>query len=37
MPIPPVLRSLLTATGPSGYETAPAAVFREAAGAFAEV
>jgi putative aminopeptidase FrvX len=37
MAIPPVLRSLLTATGPSGYEAAPAAVFREAAGAFAEV
>jgi putative aminopeptidase FrvX len=37
MPIPPVLRELLTATGPSGYETAPAAVFREAASAFAEV
>ena len=37
MAIPPVLRALLTATGPSGYETAPAAVFREAAGAFAEV
>jgi putative aminopeptidase FrvX len=37
MAIPPVLRSLLTATGPSGYETAPAAVFRSAAGAFAEV
>src|SRR4051794_19303793 len=37
MPIPPVLRSLLTATGPSGYETAPATVFREAAGAFAEI
>src|SRR3954451_9221192 len=37
MAIPPVLRELLTATGPSGYETAPAAVFREAAGAFAEV
>ena len=37
MPIPPVLRSLLTATGPSGYETAPATVWREAAGAFAEV
>ena len=36
MPIPPVLRSLLTATGPSGYETAPAAVWREAAGAFAD-
>src|SRR5215210_3627085 len=37
MAIPPVMRSHLTATGPSGYETAPAAVFREAAGAFAEV
>jgi putative aminopeptidase FrvX len=37
MPIPPVLRSLLTATGPSGYETAPAALWREAADAFAEV
>ncbi|MEA2269789.1 MAG: hypothetical protein QOC64_2399 [Solirubrobacteraceae bacterium] len=37
MAIPPVLRALLTATGPSGYETAPAAVWREAAGAFAEV
>ena len=31
MPIPPVLRRLLTAPGPSGYETAPAAVWREAA------
>ena len=37
MAIPPVLRALLTATGPSGYEAAPAAVWREAAGAFAEV
>ena len=37
MPIPPVLRSLLTAHGPSGYETAPADVFREASSAFAEV
>jgi putative aminopeptidase FrvX len=37
MPIPPVLRSLLTAHGPSGYETAPAAVFRDAASAHAEV
>ena len=37
MPIPPVLRSLLMAHGPSGYETAPAAVFREAVGAHAEV
>jgi putative aminopeptidase FrvX len=37
MPIPPVLRALLTAHGPSGYETAPAAVFRDAASAFADV
>jgi endoglucanase len=37
MPLPAVLRSLLTAHGPSGYETAPAAVWREAASAFAEV
>ena len=37
MPIPTVLRSLLTATGPSGYETAPAAAFRDAASQFAEV
>jgi putative aminopeptidase FrvX len=35
MPMPPVLRSLLTTTGPSGYETAPAAVWRDAAGTFA--
>jgi endoglucanase len=37
MPIPPVLRSLLTAHGPSGYEAAPANVFREAVAAHAEV
>jgi endoglucanase len=37
MPIPPVLRALLTAHGPSGYETAPAAVFRDAISAHAEV
>jgi endoglucanase len=37
MAIPPLLRDLLTAPGPSGYETAPAAVWREAASAFAEV
>src|SRR4051794_14005939 len=37
MPIPPVLRSLLTATGPSGYETAPARAFAEAASSFADV
>jgi putative aminopeptidase FrvX len=37
MSIPPVLRALLTAHGPSGYETAPAAIFRDAASAFADV
>jgi putative aminopeptidase FrvX len=37
MAIPPVLRSLLTAHGPSGYETAPAAVFRNAVSAYADV
>ena len=37
MPIPPVLNALLTAHGPSGYETAPAAAWRDAASAFAEV
>jgi endoglucanase len=37
MSIPPVLRALLAAHGPSGYETAPASVFRDAASAFAEV
>jgi endoglucanase len=37
MAIPPVLQRLLTATGPSGYETAPAAAWREAAGEFADV
>jgi putative aminopeptidase FrvX len=35
--VPQVLRDLLTARGPSGYETAPAAVWRDAASAFAEV
>jgi putative aminopeptidase FrvX len=34
---PQVLLDLLRARGPSGYETAPAAVWREAASAFAEV
>ena len=34
--VPPVLRALLEAKGPSGYETAPAAVWRDAASAFAE-
>ena len=37
MPTPPVLQRLLTAPGPSGYETAPAIVWREAADAFADV
>jgi putative aminopeptidase FrvX len=37
MPLPEVLRKLLTAPGPSGYEQAAAAVFREAAGEFADV
>ena len=37
MPVPETLRKLLTAPGPSGYEQAPAAVFRDAAAAFAEV
>jgi endoglucanase len=34
---PKVLLDLLAARGPSGYESAPAAVWREAASAFAEV
>jgi endoglucanase len=33
----PVLLGLLAARGPSGYEQAPVAVWREAAGAFAQV
>src|SRR4051794_15706816 len=37
MGMPDTLYQLLTAAGPSGYEQAPAAVFRDAAGAFAEV
>jgi putative aminopeptidase FrvX len=37
VPVPEVLSKLLTAAGPSGYEQAPAAVFRQAAAAFAEV
>jgi endoglucanase len=37
VPVPETLRKLLTAPGPSGYEQEPAAVFREAAAAFAEV
>src|SRR3954452_11175760 len=37
MPLPDTLHKLVTAAGPSGYEQAPAAVFREAAAKFAEV
>ena len=37
MAVPESLLKLLTAAGPSGYEQAPATVFREAASAFAEV
>jgi len=37
MPVPDVLRKLLMAPGPSGYEQAAAAVFRDAAAAFAEI
>jgi len=37
MAVPQTLRKLLTAPGPSGYEQAPAAVFREAAAGFAEI
>ncbi|HVP01635.1 MAG TPA: M42 family metallopeptidase [Solirubrobacteraceae bacterium] len=36
MSIPPALRSLLTAHGPSGYERAAAAAFREAAHTFTD-
>ena len=35
--VPELLRRLVTAPGPSGYEGAPAAVWREAAAEFAEV
>jgi putative aminopeptidase FrvX len=37
MPVPEVLRNLLTAPGPSGYEQAAAAVFRDACEPFADV
>jgi len=37
MAVPDLLHELLTAPGPSGYETAPAAAWREAAEDFAEV
>jgi endoglucanase len=36
MPLPDLLRQLLTAAGPSGYETAPAAVFAAAGRAFTD-
>jgi putative aminopeptidase FrvX len=34
--VPPVLRELLLARGPSGYETAPARIWRDAASDFAQ-
>jgi endoglucanase len=37
MPIPSLLHTLLTAPGPSGYESAAAAAWRDAAAEFAEV
>ncbi len=37
MPIPPLLRTLLTTPGPSGYESAAAAAWRDGAAAFADV
>jgi endoglucanase len=37
MAIPSLLRDLLTSPGPSGYEHAPASIFRKAAESFAEV
>jgi len=37
MAVPELLRRLLTAPGPSGYETPATAVWREAASEFAEV
>jgi len=37
MPLDATLRNLITATGPSGYEVAPARAWREAAESFAEV
>ncbi|HTN24186.1 MAG TPA: M20/M25/M40 family metallo-hydrolase [Solirubrobacteraceae bacterium] len=36
MPLPDLLRQLLTAAGPSGYETAPAAVFAQAGRTFTD-
>jgi endoglucanase len=36
VPLPEVLRKLLTAAGPSGYETAPAAVFTDAGRGFTD-
>ncbi|MBJ7521975.1 MAG: M42 family metallopeptidase [Solirubrobacteraceae bacterium] len=36
MSLPATLRTLLTAAGPSGYETAPAAAFADAARAFTD-
>ena len=36
MPVPELLDKLLRAAGPSGHETAPAKVWRDAAGAFSD-
>src|SRR4051794_1137454 len=37
MPLPELLRALLTAAGPPGHEQAPVTVWRDAAASFAEV
>ena len=37
MPVPDVLARLLTAPGPSGFESGPASIWREAAAGFADV
>ena len=37
MPLPDLLRALLSAHGTSGYETVPAGLWRDAASAFADV
>src|SRR4051795_3142645 len=37
MAVPDLLRRLLTAPGPSGYETAASAIWRQAAASFADV
>jgi len=37
MPLPDLLRDLLTAAGPPGHEEAPVTVWRDAAAGFASV